>query len=242
VLGVDGQSAIFFRKGLVPETERIVMDQPEDTGELPGMLVEAYLEREAGVRALLDDLDRQALEGEDEAVRDRIRRFAEENQHVFFTVALSLTGSAQFFGDVESQLDVTAADRLRDLAETYPALEEPFAVVRNEQARDRRNPVTGLETTTTYHADEALPLIRYTVSSGNVDLYDGCESPEEILGVATQFVSTTTDALEAAMDDDFSVNTEELSNLIDRREELESELDQLRSQIDELRRRPVGDE
>src|SRR6056297_3333675 len=73
VLGVDGQSAIFFRKGLVPETERIVMDQPEDTGELPGMLVEAYLEREAGVRALLDDLDRQALEGEDEAVRDRIR-------------------------------------------------------------------------------------------------------------------------------------------------------------------------
>lgn len=218
------------------------MDQPEGADELPGMLVETYLEREAGVRALLDDLDRQALEGEHEAVRNRIRRFAEENQHVFFTTALALTGSAQFFGDVESQLDVTAADRLRDLADTYPALEEPFNVVRNEHARDRHNPVTGIQTTTTYHAEEALPLVRYTVSSGNVDLYEGCESPEEILGVATQFVRSTTDGLAAAMDDDFSVNTEELSNLIDRREELESELDQLRAQIDELRRRPIGDE
>ncbi|WP_135667332.1 hypothetical protein [Halorhabdus rudnickae] len=218
------------------------MDQPDDAGELPGMLVEEYLERETGVRALLDDLERQALEGNHEGVRERVRGLAEENRSVFFTVALSLTGSAQFFGDVESQLDVTAADRLRDLADTYPALAEPFSVVRNEQARDRRNPVTGLETTTSYHAEEALPLIRYTVTSGNVDLYEGCESPEEVLGVATQFVRSTTDALEAAMDDDFSVNTEELSNLIDRREELESELDRLRGQIDELRRRPVGDE
>ncbi|WP_181685487.1 hypothetical protein [Halorhabdus salina] len=218
------------------------MDQPDDSGELPGLLVEEYLEREAGVHALLDDLERQALEGEHEAIRDRIRRLAEENRSVFFTVALSLTGSAQFFGDVEAQLDVTAADRLRDLADTYPSLAEPFSIVRNEQARDRQNPVTGLETTTSYHAEEALPLIRYTVKSGEVDLYEGCESPEEVLEVGTQFVRSTTDALEAAMDDDFSVNTEELSNLIDRREELESELDRLRSQIDELRRRPVGDE
>ncbi|WP_136687335.1 hypothetical protein [Halorhabdus amylolytica] len=217
------------------------MDQPDDSGELPGMLVEEYLEREAGVRALLDDLERQALEGDHEEVRERVRGLAEENRSVFFTVALSLTGSAQFFGDVEAQLDVTAADRLRDLADTYPALAEPFSVVRNEQARDRHNPVTGLETTTSYHAEEALPLIRYTVRSGDVDLYEGCESPEEVLGVATQFVRSTTDALEAAMDDDFSVNTEELSNLIDRREELESELDRLRGQIDELRRRPIGD-
>lgn len=218
------------------------MDQPEDPGELPGMIVEAYLQREGGVRALLEDLERQALEGDSEGVRERIRRLAEENQDIFFTVALSLTGSAQFFGDVESQLDVTAADRLRDLADTYPTLEGPFSIVRKEQARDRRNPVTGLKTTTAYHAEEALPLIRYTVRSGAVDLYEGCESPEEILGIATQFTQATTDALEAAMDDDFSVNTEELSNLIDRREDLESELDRLRSQIDELRRRPIGDE
>lgn len=215
------------------------MNQPDDSGELPGILAEAYLEREAGVRALLEDLERQALEGDHEAVRERVRRLAEENRSVFFTVALSLTGSAQFFGDVEAQLDVAAADRLRELPDTFPALEEPFNVVRNEQARDRHNPVTGLETTTTYHAEEALPLIHYTVTSGNVDLYEGTESPEEVLGVATEYVRSTTDALEAAIEDDFSVNTEELSNLIDRREELESELDRLRNQIDELRRRPV---
>jgi len=218
------------------------MDQPDDAGELPGVLVEEYLEREAGVRALLDDLDRQALEGDHAAVRERVRGLAAENRSVFFTVALSLTGSPQFFGDVEAQLDVTAADRLRDLADTYPALAEPFSVVRTEQAGDRHNPITGLETSTAYHAEEGLPLVRYTVTSGNVDLYEGCESPEEVLGVATGFVRSTTDALEAAMDEDFSVNTEELSNLIDRREELESELDRLRGRIDELRRRPVGDE
>ena len=41
------------------------------------------------------------------------------------------------------------------------------------------------------------------------------------------------------MERDYSVNTEELSALIDRQEELEGELDRLRDQIDELRRTPV---
>lgn len=219
------------------------MDQPDHpNGELPGILAEEYIERESGIRALLDDLDRQALEGKHDQVRDRIRQLAESEQGVFFTVALSLSGSKTFFGDVESQLDVTAADRLRELSDRYPALVEPFSLVRSEQAHDRLNQVTDIEMTTSYHSEEELPLIHYTVSSGEVDLYEGCDSPEAVLDIATNYVQTTTDSLEAALDEDFSVNTEELSNLIDRREELESELDRLRSQIDELRRRPIGDE
>jgi uncharacterized protein (UPF0335 family) len=50
------------------------------------------------------------------------------------------------------------------------------------------------------------------------------------------------DEVDSAMERDYSVNTEELSALIDRQEELESELNTLRDQIDELRRKPVGSE
>jgi predicted transcriptional regulator len=46
------------------------------------------------------------------------------------------------------------------------------------------------------------------------------------------------DEVDSAMERDYSVNTEELSALIDRQEELESELNTLRDQIDELRRKP----
>jgi hypothetical protein len=213
-----------------------------DDTELPGALVEEYLDREQGTRALLDELEQLALEGDHEAVRERIRGLAEENAGVFFAVALSLTGSKQFFGDVEAQLDVTAADRLRELPETYPTLVEPFSIVRTEQSHDRYNPVTGLSTTTTYHAEEEVPLIRYGMQSGDVTLVEATESPQEVLQVATYLVQSTTDSLEAAIEQEHSVNTEELSGLIDRREELETELDQLRDLIDELRRRPVGDE
>ncbi|MEF8825648.1 MAG: hypothetical protein V5A34_02275 [Halapricum sp.] len=220
------------------------MDSRDDADEreLPGALVTEYLERESGTRALLDELERLVLEGEHEAARERIRGLAEHNPGVFFAVALSLTGSKQFFGDVEAQLDVTAADKLRNLAETYPSLEEPFSVVRTEQSHDRHNPVTGISTTTTYHAEEEVPLIHYAMQSGELSLLEATESPQEVLQVAIYLVQATNDSLEASLDQEHSVNTEELSGLIDRREELETELDQLRAQIDELRRRPVGDE
>jgi len=213
-----------------------------DSDEMPGAIVEEFLHRERGTRALLDDLERLALEGDHEEVRDRIRAFAQSDRGVFFAVALALTNSKHFFGDVESQLGVEPADRLRDLAETYPTLAEPFALVRMEVASDRKNPTTGMDVTTTYHRDEEVPLVEYTVHSGEVELAESRGSPSEVLGTAGQLVEATNDALEAALRQDHSVNTDELSDLIERREHLESELSGLRDRIDELRRTPVGDE
>jgi hypothetical protein len=211
-------------------------------GDMPGAIVEAFLRRERGTRALLDDLERQSIEGEHAAVRDRIRAFAEEHRGVFFAVALALSGSDQFYGDVESQLGVGPADTLRELADTYPTLAEPFGIVRMEVGNDRHNPVTGLDVTTGYHAEEEVPLVAYTAHSGELQLYDSRGSPAEVLGSATQLVEATNDALGAALEQDHSVNTDELGDLIDRRDALESELDTLRDRIDDLRRKPVGDE
>jgi hypothetical protein len=213
-----------------------------DSDDMPRVIVEEFLAREEGTRRLLDDLERLTLEGDHDAVRERIRDLADNNQNVFYAVALSLTGSKQFYGDVEAQLGVEAADVLRDLGETYPALAEPFAVVRTEQTRDRHNPVTELEARTTYVDSEEVPAVRYTPKSGDVELFTGKGSPEEVLQFASYLVQATTDSLDSALDRDYSVNTEELSALIDRQEELEAELDQLRDQIDELRRTPVDRE
>ncbi len=212
-----------------------------DSGEMPGAIVEEFLRRERGTRALLDDLERLALEGEHEVVRDRVRSFADTDRGAFLTVALTLADSKQFFGDVESQLGVEPADTLREIAETYPTLSEPFSVVRLELADDRKNPITGMDVTTTYHDTEEVPLVAYTVHSGEVELYESRGSPGELLGTASYVVQATNDALEAALEEGHSVNTDELSELIERRERLESELDQLRDRIDELRRKPVGD-
>jgi hypothetical protein len=209
---------------------------------MPGALVEAYLERERGVREFLDELEALTVRGEHEAVRERLRSFAETDRAAFFAVALALTGSPHFYGDVESQLDVSAADALRDLGDTYPTLAEPFALVRMEVAGDRQNPVTGLDVTTTYDAEQEVPLVAYTALSGDVGLFESRGSPQEVLSTATYVVQATNDALEAAMAGDHPVATDELSELIDRREELESELSTLRDRIDDLRRAPAGDE
>jgi len=213
-----------------------------DRGEMPGALVEAFLERERGTRVLLDELDRLALEGEHEQLRERVREFADESQQIFYAVALSLTNSEQFFGDVEAQLGVEPADTLRALAETYPQLAQPFNLVRVEIANERHNPITGLEVTTTYHEEEEVPLVAYTASSGDVDLFEYRGSPQEVLQSAGYLVEATNDSLEAALERNYSVNTDELSELIDRREKLESELNTLTDLIDQLRREPVGDE
>ena len=212
-----------------------------ESGEMPGALVEEYLQRERGTRALLDEFEKLSIEGSHEELRDRIRTFAENNQEVFYTVALALTGSKHFYGDVESQLGVGPADKLRDLAETYPSLAEPFSLVRMEVSNDRRNPITGFDVTTTYHAEEEVPIIAYTATSGDLDLFDYRGSPQEVLQTASYLLQATNDSLEAALHQNHSVNTDELSELIDRHETLESELNELRDHIDELRRKPVGD-
>lgn len=213
-----------------------------DSQEMPGVLVEEYLQRERGTLALLDELEKLSVEGEFEALRERIRTFARSNQGVFYTVALALTGSKHFFGDVESQLGVEPADKLRTLSETYPSLAEPFGLVRMEISNDRFNPITGLDVTTTYHSEEEVPLVSYSAYSGDLDLYEYRGSPQEVLQSASYLVQATNDSLEASLQQNHSVNTDELGELIDRREKLESELNHLHDLIDELRRKPIGDE
>jgi archaellum component FlaC len=208
---------------------------------MPKALVEDFLEQEAGTRAFLDELQRLAAEGRHDEVRDRLRDFADHSQGAFFTVALSLGGTAQFFADVEAQMDAATGEKLRDLEETYGTLADEFSIVRSEQTQNRLNPVTSLSASTTYESEEEVPLVEYTPLSGDLELFDSRESPEEVLQAAHFLVQATTDALEQATEHDQAVNTEELSALIDRRDELEMELSRLRDQIDELRRTPVDE-
>lgn len=213
-----------------------------DSKEMLVAVVEEYLEHERGTLALLDELEKLSIEGRHEELRDRVRAFAEHNQEVFYTVALALTNSKHFFGDVEAQLGVRPADKLRDLAETYPSLAEPFYLVRVEVTNDRHNPITELDVTTSYHREEEVPLVSYTASSGGVDLYDFSGSPHEVLQTAIFLVEATNDSLEASLSKNHSVNTDELGELIDRHEKLESELNALQDHIDALRRKPIGNE
>jgi hypothetical protein len=213
-----------------------------DAEEMPRAIVETFLERENGVRALLDELEMLAIEGRHDELRDRIRDVAEADEAVFYTVAFSLAGSKQFFGDVEAQLGVTPADRLRDLSETYQSLAEPFTIVRTEITEDRQNPITDLRYSVSYHRGVESPIITHAPLSGDQALFESRGTPSEVLRLATDLVEATTDGLEVALEDEYSVNTEELSELIDRREELESALSALRDDLDELRRTPVNDE
>jgi len=212
-----------------------------DRDEIPGAIVEAFLERERGTRALLDELEKLAIEGRNDEVRERIRAIAETDEAVFYAVAFSLAGADAFFGDVEADLGATAADRLRDLAETYPTLAEPFAVVRTEASEDRKNPVTDTSYSVSYHHGLESPVVTYSPLSGQRELYESRGTPSELLHLAADLATASTDALEVAMENDHTVNTEELSDLIDRREALESSLSRLRDDLDDLRRTPVED-
>lgn len=213
-----------------------------DGDAMPRAIVEEFLDRERGTRALLDELQMLSIEGRHEEVRERIRSLAANDEAVFYTVAFTLSRSRQFFGDVEAQLDVTAADRLRDLAETYGSLTDAFAIARTELSEDRHNPVTDLSYSVSYHRDVESPIVSYEPLSGQRTLFESRGTPSEVLHLSLDLAEATTDALEVALEEDYSVNTEELSELIDRREQLESVLSRLRDDLDELRRTPVNDE
>jgi hypothetical protein len=73
-----------------------------------------------------------------------------------------------------------------------------------------------------------------------VELLESRESPDELLQVASSLVGTTAETLENAIEHGDTVNTEELSDLLDRRDDLERRLVDLEDTPDELRTQPVG--
>lgn len=84
-----------------------------------------------------------------------------------------------------------------------------------------------------------MPLIHYRLYSGEVELLESRESPDEVLQVASFLVGATSDTLENAVEHEDTVNTEELSDLFDRRDDLERRLGELEDILDELRTQPV---
>jgi hypothetical protein len=103
---------------------------------------------------------------------------------------------------------------------------EPF-LDRERAARDV------LDDPAAYREREAVPLVRYHRYSGAVELLESRESPDELLQVASFLVGVTAETLENAIGNGDTVNTEELSDLLDRRDDLEDTPDELRTQ-------PVG--
>lgn len=205
----------------------------------PVELATAYQEYERGTRTLLDDLERATIEGNHQEVRERIRAFADTRQKVFFAVSLALNDSEGFFQEVESKLGRETAAEFEELRETYGSLAEPFNLVRLEVARERQNPITNIDVRTAYSTEQEVPLVSYTVSSGGVELHEYQGTPQEALQSAGYIVQATNESLESALEADRSVNTDELSGLIDRYEKLESELNTLFDHIDTLRRKPI---
>ena len=205
----------------------------------PGELARAYQEYEQGAQALLDDLERELLEGNGGSVRERVRAFAETEQKVFLALALALNDSEGFLREVESGLGRDVAGEFESIRDEYGSLAETFKLVRLEVMKGRQNPVTNLDVRTAYSTDQEVPMIGYTISSGTVELHEYRGTTQETLQSAGYLVQAANDALKAALSADRPVNTDELSALIDRHEKLEAELNALYDHIDELRRKPV---
>jgi hypothetical protein len=207
--------------------------------EPPRSFVEPFLARERAAREVLDELSADLLVGEAEAVRERLRELAETDHGTFLTCCLCCNGNDQFFADVAEQFDDDTADRLRELGETYEGLADEFRIVRDEVDMGRENPITRVGFSGSYREREQVPLIRYQLYSGEVELLASRESPDEVLQVASFLVGATSDTLENAVEHEDTVNTEELSDLLDRRDDLERRLGELEDILDELRTQPV---
>lgn len=71
---------------------------------------------------------------------------------------------------------------------------------------------------------EQVPLIRYQRYADEVELPESRESPDEVLQVASFLVGATSDTLENAVEHEDTVDTEELRDLLDRRDDLKRRL------------------
>jgi hypothetical protein len=205
-------------------------DQP-----VPVVLATAVVDNEQAIRQLLDSQVEKLLTGEVAAVRAALREFARHNRSVFAATCLSVGGHEQFFQDVRAaDTDPGTVEKLEALHEAYSILTDEFATVSTEFNYSLHNPYPSVSTTPEFDQGSGLPLMKYYLTSGNVDLGEFRVPPSQAVALVNTLVKHAQQVLQQSIDRHGEVSPAEVDRLWDRLDDIGSNVAETETHVDAI--------
>ena len=170
----------------------------ESTVEPPRAWVEDFLNSEAEIRGVLEDVREAHVLGESETVREKLRAFAQTENGIFRVVALSVLDVETFYTDLEDQYEdeTPPTETLQAIGSDFNRLADDFEIVLSERMNEFRNPRPGLRRGFRYSEETQLPRLDYDVYSGDVKLCQFIHPPSQALVLVQSILHSTRKLIE----------------------------------------------
>lgn len=170
----------------------------EPTLEPPRLWVEDFLNSEAEIRGVLDDVREAHLLGEYQAVREKLRAFSQAENGIFRVVALAVLDVETFYTDLAAQYedDSPPTEQLQTIGSDFDRLADDLELVFSERMNEFQNPRPGLRRGFRYSEGTQLPRLDYDVYSGDVKLCQFVHPPSQALVLVQSILNSTRKLLE----------------------------------------------
>jgi hypothetical protein len=170
----------------------------ETITEPPRSWINQFYDSESEVRGVLDEIREAHLLGEYEAVREKLRAFAQAENGLFRAIALIVLDIESFYTDLADQYEDESPpiEELKTLGAEYDRLADDLELVLSERMNEFQNPRPGLRRGFRYSDDTELPRLDYDLYSGDVELCQFIHPPSQALVLAQSIVNSTHALLE----------------------------------------------
>ena len=206
----------------------------EQPPEPPRSWVEDFLDSETEIRGVLDEAREAHLLGEYEAVREKLRAFAQAENGIFRVVALAVLDVERFYSDLEAQYedDSPPTEQLETMGSEFNRLADPLELVLSERMNEFRNPRPGLRRGFRYSEETQLPRLDYDVYSGDVKLCQFVHPPSQALVLAQSVLNSTRQLLEQVDANGDPIAEAEQERIANMHEHLSEELAEMAAYIE----------
>lgn len=185
---------------------------PEGIEELQSD-IERFKSNEEVILGALDDAKSLKIQGENQDLRNRLTAFSENYPDEFGLLAVAVNDNEEFFQIIEDEFSDEVYEMIRNLSTEYSVLADEIDIINLMRGSYRENIPTRGSLSVTHSYSNEEPIIDYTLYSGDLPVYEVRGEPSVFLHASRMFLDTATTGLEQAVEEESTINEEEIQSL-----------------------------
>jgi hypothetical protein len=211
-------------------------EYPEEEEQAPASWVNEYLQAEEQVKESLERAREYKLRNEHRKARKILEDLALSRHNSYRVVELSVTNNEEFLDDVKNQMGEDTHEILISLQDNYSDFTDELQLVDALTGSRRKNIPSSGSVTIDYAPESQRPVVDYTLYSHDVELFNMRAETGFILHTSMLFLDAAANSLDSAIDNDLSVNDQEIKQIISIYESMQSRMEDISDATESLKK------
>lgn len=209
-------------------------DEETEQESVPKTLATKVAQQEQAIRELLNPLLVQELTDERSEIRDRLRKFSDQDPLTFQGLVLVLKNVEGFFEDVEEEVPAETVEILEELRDKYGILSDEFSTVWFEKRTGAKNPWPTVSTTRGYNEDSEVPLLESQIKSEESAIGEFRVPPSHALSMAETLLAHAGYVIRDTVQNNEQISQTEVEQLCEELENLTTTASETREHVEAL--------